>query len=109
MAMALCIVCASPRGVVVDRRRACPHRRDVGPLVHSRCQWCRDPLGHNGSARLCVGLAVVGPTLVTPECREAPEDEGTIRLYVLVYLCRCGDRPLRLEGWYNMATHPSDS
>ena len=71
MAQALCVVCASPLGVVVDRRRACPHRRDVGPLVHSRCQWCRDPLGHNGSARLCVEIAVFRPTLVTPDDREA--------------------------------------
>ena len=29
----VCAVCASPRGVGVDRRRACPHRRDVGA-------WC---------------------------------------------------------------------
>ena len=54
MALALCVVCASPRGVGVDRRRACPHRRDVVAVVHSMCQWCRDPLGHNGYARLCV-------------------------------------------------------
>ena len=40
-------------------------------LVHSRCQWCRDRLGHIGSARLCVcvSIAVVGPTMVTPEDR----------------------------------------
>ena len=55
MVMALCVVCASPRGVGVDRRRACPHRRDVGPLVHSRCQWWCDPLGNNGSCEVvCV-------------------------------------------------------
>ena len=33
MTVALCVVCASPRGVCVHRRRACPHRNDVGP-------WC---------------------------------------------------------------------
>ena len=62
-------VCASPRVVGVDRRRACTHRRDVGPWYTARCQWCRDLLGHNGSARLCVAIAVVGPTMVTPEDR----------------------------------------
>ena len=31
MALALCVVCESRLGVGVDRRRACPHRRDVGP------------------------------------------------------------------------------
>ena len=36
-------------------------------------------------------------------------DEAAIRWYFLVYLCRCNDRPLRPEGWYNMATHPNDS
>ena len=55
MALALCVVCASPRDVGADRRRACPHRRDVGPLVHSRCQWWCDPLGNNGSCEVvCV-------------------------------------------------------
>ena len=71
MALALCVVCASPRGVGVDRRRACPHRRDVGALVHSRCQWWCDPLGNNGPCEVvCVPIAVVQPTLVTPDGRE---------------------------------------
>ena len=52
--LCVCVVCSSPRGVGVARRRACPHRRDVGALVHSACQWWGDPLGHNGLARLCV-------------------------------------------------------
>ena len=70
MAVALCVVCASPLGVGVDRRRACPHRRDVGP-------WCT--AGVTGVAAslgtmvlrlcvcVCVAIAVVGPTMVTPE------------------------------------------
>ena len=69
MALALRVVCASPRGVGVDRRRACLHRRDVVVVVHSMCQWCRDPLVHNGVARLCVAIAAAGPTMVTPEDR----------------------------------------
>ena len=54
MTLALCVGCASPCGVGVDRRRACPNRRDFVVLVHSMCQWCRDPLGHNGPEGLCV-------------------------------------------------------
>ena len=56
MALALCVVCTSPRGVGVYRRRACPHRRDDGALVHSRCQWwwC-DPLGNNGPCEVVCG------------------------------------------------------
>ena len=50
----VCVVCASPCGVGVGRRRACPHRRDVGSWYTARCQWCRDRLGHNGPASLCV-------------------------------------------------------
>ena len=67
----VCVVCAWPLGVDVDRRRACPHSRDVGAWYTARCEWCRDPLGHNGSARLCVcvEIALVGPTMVTPEGR----------------------------------------
>ena len=38
---------------------------------------------------------------------EAWEDEAAVRSCSLVYLCRCGGRPLRPEGWYSMATHPS--
>ena len=80
-----------------------------GPWYTARCQWCRDILGHNGAARLCVAIAAVGPTMVTPEDRGGLLNEGAIRWYFLVYLCRCGDRLLRPEGWYNMATHPVDS
>ena len=78
----------------VNRRRA--HRRDVGPWYTARCQWCYDPLGHNGFERLCVAIAVVGATMVTQWVGEAREDEGTIWLYFLVYLRRCGDGPSRL-------------
>ena len=72
MALALCVVCASPFGVGVDRRRACPHRRDVGP-------WCT--AGANGVATVwgtmvlrgcvcvCVAIAVVGPAMGTPQDR----------------------------------------
>ena len=71
MTLTVCVVCASPRGVGVDRRRACPHRRDVGSWYTARCQWCRDRLGHNGPASLCVcvAIAVVGPTMVIPQDR----------------------------------------
>ena len=55
------VVCASRRDVGVDRRRACPHRRDVGALVHSQMSMVLRPHGHNGPARLCVAIAVVGP------------------------------------------------
>ena len=57
-------------GVGVDRRRACPHRRDVRP-------WCT--AGANGVATVlgtmvlrgcvCVAVAVAGPTMVTPDDR----------------------------------------
>ena len=80
-------------------------------LVHCRGQWCRDSLGNNGSARLCVcgnrgRRAHIGyPKMVG----EGWEDEGTIRWHSCGYLCRCGDRPLRPVGWRSMAAHPSDS
>ena len=95
MNFVVCVVCASPRGVGVDRRRACPHRRDVVVLVHSMCQWCRDPLGHNGSVRLCVAIAVVGPQWLPQRVGEARGDDGTSWLYFFVYLRRCGDGHLR--------------
>ena len=70
MVQALCVLCASPLGVGVDRRRACSHRRDVRP-------WCT--AGANGVATVlgtmvlrgcvCVTIADVGPTMVTPEDR----------------------------------------
>ena len=39
-------------------------------LVHSRCQWCRDRLGHYGSARLCVW------PLQSSDPQWSPEDRG---------------------------------
>ena len=69
MALALCVVCASPLGVGVDRRRVCPHRRDVGPWCTAGVNGVATLVGHNGPARLCVAIAVVGPTLVTPDDR----------------------------------------
>ena len=44
---------------------------------------------------LCVAIAAVGPTVVTPEDRGGLGNEGTIRWHFLVHLCRCGDGPLR--------------
>ena len=41
-------------------------------LVHNRCQWCRDRLGRmvlRGCVCVCVAIAVVGPTMVTPQDR----------------------------------------
>ena len=66
----VCCLCIA-LGVGVDRRRACPHRRDVG-------SWCI--AGVNDVATVleqwfcevvcvCVAIAVVGPTLVTPDGR----------------------------------------
>ena len=65
----VCCLCIA-LGLGVDRRLACPHRRDVGP-------WCI--AGANGVATVlgtmvlrgcvCVAIAVVGPTLVTPDGR----------------------------------------
>ena len=96
-------------GVGVDRRRACPHRRDVGP-------WCTACV--NGVATVlgtlvlrgcvCVAIAVVGPTMVTQRVGEGWEDEATIRWCSFVYLGRFGDGPLRLVVRYSMATHPID-
>ena len=51
----VCVVCAWPRGVDVDRRRTCPHSRDVGAWYTDRCQWWCDPLGDNCSCEpVCV-------------------------------------------------------
>ena len=80
MALAVCVVCASPRGVGADRRRACPHRRDVGALVHSQLPMVLYPLGHNGSARLCVSQSrPSGPQWLHPRIGEGWEGEGTMR------------------------------
>ena len=94
----VCVVCASPRGVGVDRRRACPHRRDAGALAHSRCQWWCDPLGNNGPCELvCVNRG-------RPTHNGYPRGpgrvgvRGAIRWQSLKYVCRCGDRPLRPGG-----------
>ena len=71
MALALCVVCASPRGVGVDRRRACrPHRRDVGAWWTAGVNGGATFLGTMVPAMLCVSIAVVEPTLVTPDGRE---------------------------------------
>ena len=54
MAMALCVVCASLRCVGVDRRRACPHRRDVGPWYTAGANGGATLLVTMVPARLCV-------------------------------------------------------
>ena len=110
MALALCVVCASHLGVGVDRRRVCPHRRDVGP-------WCT--AGANGVATVLGTMVLRGCVCVWQSRSSGPQwlflrigeigDDCSVRLYPLVYLCRCGVRPLRPEGWYSMTTHPSDS
>ena len=51
-------------------------------------------LGTMVLARLCVSIAVVQPTLVTPDGREGWEDDGTILWHSFVGLCRRGDGPL---------------
>ena len=66
MALALCVVCASPRGVTVDRRRACPHRRDVGAWCTAGVNGGATLLGTMVPAMLRVSIAVVEPTLDTP-------------------------------------------
>ena len=56
-------------------------------------------LGTMVLARLCVCQSrPSNPHWLPQSVGEAPEDEGTIRLHCLVYLCRFGDRYLRPEG-----------
>ena len=95
MTLVVCVVCASSRGVGVDRRRACPHRRDVGALVHSKvpmvsrpswAQWLCEVVCGNRGRRAHTGYS---------EDRGGLGNEGTIRLYMVVHLCRGGDGPLR--------------
>ena len=68
-------------------------RPSLGTLVLRGCVWQSRPSG---------------PHWLPQMIGEGLEDEGAFRSYNLVYLCRCGGRPLRPEGWYSMATHPSD-
>ena len=106
MALVLCVVCASPLGVGVDRRRVCPHRRGFGP-------WCT--AGVNGVATV-LGTMVLRGSVCGNRGRRAYNgypsgsgrfgDDCSFRSYPLVYLCRCGARLLRPEGLYSMATHP---
>ena len=76
MALALCVVCALPLGVGVDRRRACPHRRDVGP-------WCT--AGANGVATV-LGTMVVRGCVCGNRGRRThngyPEDRGGLGVRV---------------------------
>ena len=110
MTLAVCVCC-------LRRASRCGCRPASGMSTQSRCrawytarcQWCRDPLGNNGSARLCVAIAVVGAQWLPQRIGEAREDEGTSWWYLLVHLRRCGGGLLRPEGWCRMTTHPSDS
>ena len=53
LALAVCCLCIASRcGCTPASGLLTPSR--CRALVHSRCQWCRDRLGHNGPARLCV-------------------------------------------------------
>ena len=62
-------------------------------------------LGTIVPASLCVSIAVVGPTLVTPDGRGGLGGvRGPILWHSFVGLCRCGDGPLRPEVRYIMAT-----
>ena len=63
----------------------------LGRMVLRGCVWQSRSSGHNGYPS---GSGRLGG------------DEGTIWLYHLLYLRRCGDGPLRPEGWYSMTTHP---
>ena len=55
---------------------------------------------HNCVARLCVcvAIAVVGPTMVTPDDRGGLGDEDMVRSCHLVYLGHCGGRPFATGG-----------
>ena len=64
----VCCLCIA-LGVGVDRRRACQHRRDVGPWYTAGANGGATLLGTMAPVRLCVSIAVVQPTLVTPDGR----------------------------------------
>ena len=65
----VCVVCTSPRGVGVDRRRACPHRRDVELRCTTRCQWyCAPPLAQ-WLCEFAIGDRSGRTTMVTPADR----------------------------------------
>ena len=68
--------------------------RDVGPWYTAGANGGVTLLGTMVPARLCVSIAVVQPTLVAPDGREAWEDEGPIHRHSFVGLSRCGDGPL---------------
>ena len=68
-------------------------------LVHSQVTMVLRPAWAQWLCEVVsVAVAVVRPTMVTPEGREGWGDEGTIWSYFFVYLRRCGDGPLRPEG-----------
>ena len=67
------VVCAWRRGVDVDRRRACPHSRDVGPGTQPDANGVATRLGTmvlRGCVCVCVWQSRLSdPTMVTPEDR----------------------------------------
>ena len=70
-----------------------------GPGTQPDANGVATRLGYNGVARLCVWQSRLSDPQWLPQMvGEVWEDEGTIWSYVLVYLRRCGDGPLRLEG-----------
>ena len=87
----------------VGRRRA-HTARWWGPWYTAGANGGATLLGTMVPARLCVSIAVVQPTLVTPDGRGGLGDEGTILRHSFVGLCCCGDGSLWPVVRYIMAT-----
>ena len=81
MALALRVACASHLGVGVDRRRACPHRRDVGPWYTVSVNGGATLLGTMVPARLgvCVNRGRRAHIGYPRWSGRVGEDEGAIR------------------------------
>ena len=68
--LALCAVCASRRCAGVDRRRACPHRRDVGPWYTA---------GVNGVATVVGTMVLRGCVCVWQSRSSDPQSIGSVK------------------------------